>query len=176
MIWGSTAAEVQAMNETGSLQNLNDIVVPAAVPWWPPAPGWYVLAAGLAMVLAVVLIRWLRARRRNLYRRLALRELAGIRQDPSDQTLLTLPQLLKRTALAAWPRDRVAALSGAEWHRFLDESAGMDLFQSGAGEVLDRLAYPLSPARLPPQRESSRLLDAAEHWLKNHDISRGGVD
>lgn len=176
MSWDSTAAEARMMDDTGSLQNLNDIIVPAAVPWWPPAPGWYVLAGILAMVLAAVCVRWLRARRRDLYRRLALRELAGIRRDASGQALQALPQLLKRTALAAWPRDRVAALSGAEWHRFLDQSAGMNRFQSGDGEILDRLAYPSRAAEAPAPGESTRLLEAAERWLRNHDRSRAGLD
>ena len=176
MNWDDTATEAQLMNDSGSLQNLNDIVMPAAVPWWPPAPGWYGLAAILLTILAVAWVYWLRARRRNRYRRLALRELAGIRQDTSGRALQTLPQLLKRTALAAWPRDRVAALSGAEWHRFLDQSAGMNRFQSGAGEVLDRLAYLSRAAEAPSAGESARLLDAAERWLRQHDRSRVGVD
>ena len=39
-IWG-----IAAMNDAGSLQNLNDIVVPEPVAWWPPAPGWYEVKA-----------------------------------------------------------------------------------------------------------------------------------
>ena len=35
------------MNDPGSLQNLNDIVVPGPVAWWPLAPGWYLLLAVL---------------------------------------------------------------------------------------------------------------------------------
>ena len=40
------------MNDPGSLQNLNDIVMPAPVGLWPPAPGWYVVfAVGLALAV-----------------------------------------------------------------------------------------------------------------------------
>ena len=39
------------MGDPGSLQNLNDIVAPAPVAWWPPAPGWWMLAALLATLL-----------------------------------------------------------------------------------------------------------------------------
>ena len=39
------------MNDAGSLQNLNDIVLPAPVGWWPPAPGWWLLSALLLSAL-----------------------------------------------------------------------------------------------------------------------------
>ena len=35
------------MNDPGSLQNLNDIALPAPPGLWPPAPGWYVVLAAL---------------------------------------------------------------------------------------------------------------------------------
>ena len=38
------------MNDPGSLQNLNDIVLPAPVPWWPLAPGWWVLIGLIPIV------------------------------------------------------------------------------------------------------------------------------
>ena len=45
------------MNDSGSLQNLNDIVIPDPVAWWPPAPGWYVLAAILLIIFTLLAIR-----------------------------------------------------------------------------------------------------------------------
>ena len=156
------------MNDAGSLQNLNDIVMPGAVPWWPPAPGWFVLAALLAVILLLLLFRGWQARRRNRYRRQALLELASIRQNGSADALSNVPVLLKRAALAAWTREQVAALSGEAWHRFLDESAGTDRFRAGAGATLDGLAYG-TERRIPPSpAEKQAVLDAAEFWLTNH--------
>jgi hypothetical protein len=57
------------MNDAGSLQNLNDIVVPGPVSWWPLATGWYVLAALLIVILLILAIRQWRQWRRNRYRR-----------------------------------------------------------------------------------------------------------
>ena len=48
------------MSDPGNLQNLNDIVLPVPAHWWPPAPGWYVLAGLLLAVLALLALRWLR--------------------------------------------------------------------------------------------------------------------
>lgn len=151
------------MNDNASLQNLNDIVAPDAVPWWPLAPGWYVLAVITAIALAVLAVLGWRRWRRDRYRRQALAELEDIREDAAG-SLQRLPSLLKRTALSAWPRETVASLSGQPWHAFLDNSAGMDQFRLGAGDLLDQLAYGKSLS----ETEHGRLLAAAEKWLRLH--------
>lgn len=159
---------------SGSLQNLNDIVVPGAVAWWPPAPGWYVLAGVLAVVLAYVLLRRWQRWQRDRYRRLALEELAAIKKE-GPVAAMALPALLKRTALSAWPREDVAALTGPDWHRFLDKSAGMNQFCSGAGSHLDCLAYG-DADRVASEMSGpdfAQLLDATQSWLKNHQAPAG---
>ena len=156
------------MNDTGSLQNLNDIVVPDPVSWWPPAPGWYVLAAILLIIFILLAIRHWRNWRGNRYRRQSLTELSLIRAKSSAAYMGRLPELLKRTALSVWPREEVASLSGRSWHRFLDQSAGMDLFCSGAGDTLDRLAYCGNSDHAATDQELGQVLDAAETWLNDH--------
>ncbi len=145
-----------------------------AIPWWPPAPGWYVLATVLAIALAVLSVRGWNARNRNRYRRQALAELALIRQSKTGDSMQRLPGLVKRAALAAWPREQVASLSGTAWHQFLDESAGTDRFGAGAGVTLDWLAYRANTTPAPPDEELTQALDAAEFWLKNHAFREEG--
>jgi hypothetical protein len=156
------------MNDGGSLQNLNDIVVPGPVGWWPLAPGWYVLATLALIAVLVMAVRQWRRWRQNRYRRQAMMELSSIRRSASGESLRQLPELLKRTALSAWSREKVASLNGRAWHRFLDGSAGMDRFCSGAGDILDQLAYAGVGAPLPADSELKQVLDAAELWLKQH--------
>ncbi len=162
------------MNDAASLQNLNDIVLPAPVAWWPLAPGWYVVAA-----IVLVLIGWLTVRRwrrwnRDRYRREALLALSSIRAGNAGCSLRDVPVLLKRAALNAWPRERVAALSGSDWHRFLDETAAMDQFSTGAGKVLDHLAYAGSRAPMPTEADAVNVISAAEFWLKHHHRPESG--
>jgi len=161
----------------GNLQNLHDIVVPADVAWWPWAPGWYVVAGAVMVALAYFVYRKLRQVRKNRYRVLALRELAEIRQGSETAAVLQIPVLLKRAALSAWPRAEVAALSGADWHRFLDRTAATNQFSSGAGQVLDSLAYGGAEAvaagdgKLDGKLEGA--IKAAEFWLKHHRPETG---
>ena len=155
------------MNDPGSLQNLNDIALPAPPGLWPPAPGWYVVLAALLILSMVFAFRWLKAWRRDTYRRQAVRELAAIRAQ-GRAAARQLPLLLKRTALAAWPRQRVAVLSGAQWHAFLDSTAGTDRFGREAGALLDRLAYAGRGEPGVSDEEFARVCALAESWIRKH--------
>lgn len=155
------------MNDPGSLQNLNDIALPGTVALWPPAPGWYVVMAVLLVLLSWGLFRALKAWRQDTYRREAKRELAEIMAGGASSAR-QIPPLLKRAALAAWPRQDVAGLNGPAWHAFLDRTAATDRFCSGAGDVLDRLSYGASGGYRPSEADIETLGTAAEHWLKYH--------
>jgi len=152
----------------GNLQNLHDIAVPADVAWWPLAPGWYVVAGAVMVALAYFVYRKQRQVRKNRYRVLALQELAEIRQGSKSAAMVQIPVLLKRAALSAWPREEVAALSGADWHRFLDRTAATNRFSSGAGQVLDSLAYGGVEAVAADNGKLDGVIEAAEFWLKHH--------
>jgi len=108
-------------NDPASLQNLYDIVVPPPVPFFPPAQGWYFLFAIALLVVLFLANRALHVYRRNSYRRRAFKELAAI------TTVLQVAELLKRTALAAYPREQVASLSGEAWLSWLSETGGMTI-------------------------------------------------
>ena len=89
-----------------SLSNLRDIIVPDAPPIWPPAPGiWVALGIVVGIVLLIVW-RLYKARKRNAYRRAGLQLLSG------TETVHDVSVLLKRVALAAFPREQVASLYG----------------------------------------------------------------
>lgn len=153
------------MSDPASLQNLNDIVSPAAVPWWPLAPGWYVLGAILLMVAFYWLFRGAQRWQRNRYRREALDILAQLRQA-GPEAASRIPPLLKRAALSAFPREEVAALNGADWYRFLDASAATDRFMARDGVLLGRTAYRANQDLSTEEFKS--LCEAAEYWLRQH--------
>ena len=102
--------------EPYSLSSLHDIIVPEPVSWWPLAPGVWVLLGVATVVVLVLTWRALRSWRTNAYRRagLALLTDAGTAHDISV--------ILKRVALAAFPREQVASLYGTEWIAFLNQT------------------------------------------------------
>lgn len=156
------------MQETdpADLSRLHDIVTPPPVSWWPPTPAWYVLSA--VVVFLAVLCAWygFRRRRAGAYRRAALKELGSI-SGPGQ-----LPALLKRTALAAWPRDEVAGLSGRAWLDFLDRSASMKEFTDGAGRILPDIAYGNTDTLT--EEDLSALTRLAERWIREHRVPDKG--
>ncbi|HEX5397911.1 MAG TPA: DUF4381 domain-containing protein [Verrucomicrobiae bacterium] len=156
-----------------SLDRLHDIVVPAPAPWWPPAPGWYwVLGFGLVLILVLVVrgfIRW----QHNRYRREALAELEQLepKLNSSGQRaagLLALSELLKRTALTAFPREQVATLTGTKWFAFLDQTAKGSNFSLSLGMTLETSIYDPRTADTLDDRKLQELTAAVRHWIKNH--------
>ena len=159
--------------DPASLQNLNDIILPTAVSWWPLANGWYFLFGLLVMVISWLAYRsrqrWVAAR----YRRAALHELqlleVGIHSDTNrDGCLRQIPILLKRTALSAYPRNKVASLSGAPWYDFLNSKVRTPLFTGTSVTYLDSISYSSGELSSVDNQAATTLLDVSRQWLKHH--------
>ncbi|MEE4377430.1 MAG: DUF4381 domain-containing protein [Candidatus Competibacteraceae bacterium] len=160
--------------DTASLANLHDIVMPEAVPWWPPASGWYGIGllalVGLGWLLLTMRRRWVA----QLYRRQALAELGQLQEalqypEQRQSALAELPVLLKRAALAAWPRPRVAELSGSDWWRFLDQNADGSRFAATHGESLQKLTYQKDSAL--SNEEIDSVVKAVAQWIEHHHVT-----
>lgn len=160
--------------DAGSLQSLHDIVTPAAVSWWPLAPGWYAIAGLLLVIIAGAAWRSWRGYRANRYRREALHACAAIERRMADPALrwsglADIAELLKRVALAAYPREQVAGLTGDAWWRFLEMGTG----PTGSGNemrVIMDLALYGNPADTDPNDDMVRAIcSAARDWIRNHD-------
>lgn len=159
-----------------SLERLHDIVVPSPVALWPPAPGWYWVLAFLAACLAYGLFKMFCSWQKNRYRREALAELRSIGAAASDGQQLAaaharLATLIKRTALSAFPRSQVAALTGDAWFAFLDRTAKTDAFSKGIGATLEESAYQTSS-----HAQNDEVAAHVRHWIKRHrvPVARGG--
>jgi hypothetical protein len=147
--------------QTAQLE-LRDIHTPGEPDFWPPAPGWWLVAllliAGLWLLGSRAWRHWRRLRRR----RYVLAELDGLRGLPCGPELAAaLSALLKRVALARFPRTDVAALSGTEWLAFLDRTGGNGRFRQGAGAVLAHGPY---APRL--DCDTDTLIALARDWIK----------
>jgi hypothetical protein len=157
-----------------SLDRLHDLVAPGPVPFWPPAPGWYWLlafaVAGLLVATIHGFIRW----QHNRYRREALAELSRQEaylhsRDHRGNALVVLAELMKRTAVTAWPRRGVANLTGPEWFAFLDRADRTTSFRRGDGAILERAAYDPRTAADVDNEKASKLMAEIHHWIRHHD-------
>lgn len=125
------------MNPTGP--ELRDIHLPADPSWWPPAPGWWLLAAIVIALLAWLIAVGHQRIQRRRWRRQILAEFdriavdANVRED-HPRLLGELSQLLRRSGRLV---DTAApSLRGETWLAFLDAQLGGEEFSQGVGRVL----------------------------------------
>ena len=147
------------MNDDLSLDRLHDIVVPDAVSWWPPAPGWFVVFALLLVGLLWFLIRRWQRWQQDAYRRAALEEL---RHADSP---VRVAEVLRRTALMVAPRSVMAAQSGDDW---------IDWLQSmSTNPVPDEIRAELTEGLYRGGAGGHRLTELqsfAVDWVRNHRL------
>jgi hypothetical protein len=149
------------------LSQLRDIHTAPPVPWWPPAPGWWVLAF-LLMVLLIWIGRRLLARYRVSQRRkqmLGWIDHLNATIDPQLQPqayLATLNRIFKLVALRAYPESHCAALAGSDWVDFLTEKMN----KSPSADSLNVLeSGPYDPA---PRFDPEVMSELTRHWIKQH--------
>lgn len=146
------------MNEdAASLSRLHDLVEPPPPPWWPPAPGWWILGAFVTLAALWLLWRAWAHWRANAYRREALQELA------TADTVAGVSEVLRRTALVVAPRSSIASLTGAAWPAWLAEHAPSPM-PDLVSRALTTEAY--RPEASP--KEISALREYAAEWIRGH--------
>ena len=148
------------------LSQLNAIQLPAEVSAWPPAPGWWILAALVLTALLLGGYLFWKARRRSAYRRAALQTLNALRETRDHHTpssyLQAINGLLTQTAITAYPQHSVAALHSDAWLTFLSEQS--DLPFSDKAAALGQISYQAAPEEVD-LAEIERL---AGEWIRRH--------
>ncbi len=160
------------MDSQELLAQLADIHLPEPVSFWPPAPGWWVLAVILLLGLILFARWWNRHHARQQIYLHAIAELDRCmttfaeQQGSTDQRKLdyvnAVNSVLRRVALVHFPDSGVASLGGAEWVDFIrknGDSSGLD----------DDLAAALSFGRFQTRCDVDvDALDAlGRSWLKS---------
>jgi hypothetical protein len=154
----------EGLNLPQLVELLHGPEMPEPVSWMPQTPGWWVLLGWLIAVSALGFIALVRHRRRNRYRREAEAVLGDIRSSADEDgqaAAAEIASLLKRTALVAYPRSRVASLYGRDWAQFLVESTDGDALVTAAAEGLARAAY-------GADADCRELIPAAQRWIRTH--------
>jgi hypothetical protein len=141
------------------LEQLKDIHLPPGISWWPPAPGWWVLA-GVVVVAALAAVGFNYVRRRTVRYR-ALNELNNLRRDESLGAVTAAERiavLLKRIVLQRSTTKSIGVEHGRRWvERLTQEIARfLALAPYAHAELIDG-----SPDR-------SALFTAADRWIRRN--------
>jgi hypothetical protein len=131
------------------LAQLADIHLPPAISYWPPAPGWWVLAcvviallvfAGNKVALSIrqrKICQYALAELERCYRELAQAE----DQESNSPKLRFVNQfnsVLRRVALYHFPQSNVASLGGVAWVDFIRKKGDSSLLND---EISQALSY-----------------------------------
>ena len=134
---------------------------------WPPAPGSWLLAIMLVVLLFLLSAWMLRHWRRRRLQKEAITTLETLGSNYSDaqtpQFLAALSILLRRVALMKYPRRQVAALTGSEWLSFLDRHGGEGQYSNGVGKVLAE-----GPYARHSNVDKDALLALSHKWIKQN--------
>ncbi|HJU26511.1 MAG TPA: DUF4381 domain-containing protein [Rhodanobacteraceae bacterium] len=149
------------MSATGP--QLRDIHVPQ-VSWWPPALGWWLLAALVLFAIIAGAWAWLRSSPARATRRAARRELDELsaryaRDGDAVAFASGLSRLLRRIALVV--QADAAAREGRAWREFL-ASRGRAAFTE---EQLDVLV--VAPYRDKVSLDVDALVAATRRWYEH---------
>ena len=150
------------MVQNSSSIQLHDLYEPPPVPFSFEAPGWYVLGGILLAVAILITLFRVRKYVKNRSRRDALREL-----DNLYHTAEIFPQLfvvLKRTAIYAYGRERVAPLYGTAWLSFL-EKTGVNVQLT---EYQDDILPAIYDGHTIDPRIQDKILSNAKRWVETH--------
>ena len=171
---------MQILATANPLDQLKGIHTPDAIGFWPPAIGWYLIAALLVAALVLVGVTLWRRWQQNAYRRAALQECDDIEREITSKSdyrtaAIRIATLLKRTALSVFPRAEVAPLSGDAWILFLESKASEASFSIASSQLLIEASFRENPP--DNQRDVAQLLDEARRWIRKHqrpNVASGG--
>lgn len=150
------------------LAGLRDIQGLDSIPWWPLAPGWWIL------LLAVLILGY---GLRSLWRwwtfdwraqaRLELSQLKRqLRTGDLKRTASALSELLRRIAIARSSRQQCAGLTGLAWLKWLTAHDPKGFDWEHHGRLLMELPY--APSRGSAQAEKLALLiSATAVWVEH---------
>jgi hypothetical protein len=169
------------LTPTPALERLRDIHDITGVPWWPLAPGWWVLL-GLGLLLGLAAWQWRTILRLRVpipgltlgsWRWSAAAALRDLRRraragQDAKTTAGELSELLRRIAMARLGRPACAGLTGADWLAWLSAHDPQGFPWTERGRSL--LTAPYAPARGTAAADGddlAALIDAAYAWVSS---------
>jgi hypothetical protein len=165
---------------TPLVQELRDIRGLDAAPWWPIAPGWWLVLLALLLAGAVTYLvaRWWRNRVPGSWQGDARRQFRvleeRLRWADARTVAAELSELLRRVAMARHGRRACAGLVGESWLEWLERHDPEGFAWREEGRVLIELPY-APPGRRAAGAELEPLLRAARNWVVADRPEAGGA-
>jgi hypothetical protein len=154
---------------------LRDIHLPGPVGWWPPAPGWWLLAALALAGLALYALHYYRARHKRAALRAMTRVRAALEQGAEPVACLQyVSTVLRRFAMTSVPAvggaPDVPGLIGDRWLKYLDGRWDKTEFSAGLGRRL--LAAPYARPNTIERATALDLTGLCAAWVAAQPVSK----
>lgn len=151
---------------------LRDIHLPADVGWWPPAIGWWILAALVVAAAGFAAYRYLATYREraaaNAIRRVVARLDAG---EAPDACMQQISAVLRRFVMSVnGPNASVAGLTGRAWLEYLDSRWERAAFSAGPGREL--VVAPYAPPGRVSVESVREIATLSLEWIRAQRRSR----
>ncbi|MBE9539972.1 MAG: DUF4381 domain-containing protein [Proteobacteria bacterium] len=151
-----------------ALENFAEIVPPEGISWLPQTAGWLWLGGAVLGLALYYLWRGLAHWYRNRYRREAVARLQTLAiNSDAGEVVADINRVLKITALVAFPRERVARLSGESWVSFLNQQCEQPPFNHELTELLASSTY----RRQAIDTQRHQLIQASMMWVQQHGLA-----
>ena len=150
------------MDNASELDKLRDVHLPLPLDWWAIAPGWYALGFMILVILISLTYLVRRYFIQSRPKRHALQLLTKYQKENANSQLscALISELLKRVALAYYPRSEVAGLQGEAWLDFLNRTGNGVDFNPVRTQLLER------PYQPPHPDDLQKIYECARMWIK----------
>ena len=147
---------------------LRDIHLPGPIGWWPPAVGWWLVAALVLAGCALYGLHYYRARHKRAALKAMTKVRAALEQGAEPVACLQfLSTILRRFAMTSVARAAgepdVAGLIGERWLKYLDGRWDRTDFSAGLGKRL--LAAPYARPNSIERGTAIELTALCTAWL-----------
>ncbi len=143
------------------IAQLNGIIEPE--PSFALAYGWWILSGLILIIIALLALKLFGWHKSRVYRVSARKLVNQLIPSSTLSYAYSMNQILKRTAISAYGRNKVAHLQGREWIEFLIQTKGSAQFPS---EIQDLLNFGLYQAQYP--FDSQQLKSFTLAWIGSH--------
>lgn len=169
-----------SFNGADPLAQLRDIQLPEPVGIWPPAPGWWILGLIILSILFFGFWKFKQYKAVNQYRHDAIALIKAEEKAIKEHKNITLylqnmAEILRRTALTAYPNERIEPLQGNAWLAFLDGKNYSRIidkphlsFQKGCARDIIFLTYQTNEKNILSPKDLSAIHNTILFWVKYH--------